>query len=680
MTAASHVLERWQEVAPGVWRATVGQPEALSPRALLSAAGVRPRHDALAHLPSAPFPLPLGQVSAEVTSHRTVFRLPLDPEEKLLGLGLQLFTVNHRGRTRYLRVNSDPRQDTGETHAPVPFYVSTRGYGVFVDTARIVTFYGGSCVRRGEVVEVRDRNSDRQWRATPPSRWVELVLGAPGAELYVLAGPTVLDVVCRYNLFWGGGVLPPRWGLGFWHRTPSLADAQQVLAEAREYRRRDFPCDVIGLEPGWQSRSYPCTYVWSSERFPEPASLVSTLREEGFRVNLWEHPYVSPESPIYRELEPLSGSHTVWGGLVPDFTLSEVQEAYMALHQREHVSIGVAGYKIDECDGSELTRHSWMFPAHASFPSGNDGEQMRQVYGLLLQTMAAKLFRQNNRRTYGLVRASGLGASSLPFVLYTDLYDLRQFVRALCNASLCGLLFTPEVRSARSAEEWVRRLQIVCFSPLAQLNAWSSGTKPWSFPEVEDMVRHFIQLRMRLLPYFHAAFARYQAQGLPPFRAMALEWPELAEVDDQYMAGDALLVAPLFPGQTEREVVLPPGRWYDFDTGQAFAGNRRIAVAGGLERLPLFVREGGLIPLMPPLPHAPGLGAAVPLEVRHYGQQPARLLLPDDDDETSVAAPERQGSLILAVDVLADGTRCGRVEVQGVPGGTYGPVTWQFLG
>lgn len=285
-------------------------------------------------------------------------------------------------------------------------------------------------------------------------------------------------------------------------------------------------------------------------------------------------------------MKPLSGSHSVWGGLAPDYSLPEAVALYKKQHEEQHVNIGVAGYKLDECDGSDLTNNSWMFPGHAQFPSGLDGEQMRQMYGLMFQKMTTELFRSKNRRTYGLVRASNAAASSMPYVLYSDLYDHKQFIRGICSASFSGLLWTPEVRRARNAEDWVRRMQTVIFSPLAMLNAWGDGTKPWSFPEVEDTVRHYIKLRMRLLPYLYTAFAAYREIGIPPFRAMPFVMSpaeiaaaearanELAEQtlnttdgaygkkkvrewDDQYMVGDALLVAPLVEGESEREVLLP---------------------------------------------------------------------------------------------------------------------------
>ncbi len=669
----------WTEIAPGVWQCVIRQAPTFTPLSLITA---QPRTDALAAMGSPPFPLDPDAITASAEQCRTVACLPLGPEEQVFGLGLQFMKVNHRGCTRYLRVNSDPQQDTGETHAPVPFYVSSGGYGVLANTARIVTIHCASCTRRNtpSAAEISDRNTDPNWPATAPAETVEIVVAAPGLELLLFAGPTPLDAVRRYNLYCGGGALPPRWGLGFWHRVPTTFNAEEVLAEAEEFRRRDFPCDVIGLEPAWHSASYPSTYEWSPERFPRPADLVQGLLAKGFRTNLWEHPYVSPRAKIHPLLEPLSGSHTVWGGLAPDYSLPEARAILQAQHDREHLAIGVSGYKIDECDGSELTGCSWMFPAHATFPSGRDGEELRQVYGLLFQELTRELFRRRDRRTYGLVRASSAGASNLPYVLYSDLYDHREFVRALCNSGFSGLLWCPEIRSAATAEEWVRRLQVVCFSPLAMLNAWASGMKPWSFPEVEPIVRQYMDLRMRLMPYFYSAFARYHFDGTPPFRAMALECAEAGECGDQYFAGDSLLVAPLFAGEESREVLLPQGAWYDFETRERFEGGGTVTVRPGLDRIPVFVRNGGIVPMMPPLDCAPRPGESVPLEIHHYGSASGRFRLFDDDGETCAYERGEFRWREIQVTVSADGERRGTMSEVGEGWrSAYGDVTWRFL-
>ncbi|WP_136607798.1 TIM-barrel domain-containing protein [Paenibacillus dokdonensis] len=697
----------WIQAAPGVWKMTVGSPEGLTPLTCLNR---QPRTEAMAAMPE--MPLPLNENETELlplSAGGSLLSFPLDISEELYGMGLQFMRMNQRGRTRYLRVNSDPKQDTGETHAPASFLVSGKGYGILVDSARAVTFYCGSALRQqeGASVQARDRNTDRSWKATPVSDRLEIRLPQEGAAVYLFAGPGMLDVMRRYNLFCGGGVLPPRWGLGFWHRVPTLFRDAEVEQEAMEFRARDIPCDVIGLEPGWHSASYPVTYEWDRDRFPDPAGFVSRMKEAGFQINLWEHPYVSPESGLFGPMQPLSGNYSVWGGLAPDYALEEARELYTAQHDREHVSLGTSGYKLDECDGSELTRNSWMFPPHASFPSGHDGEQMRQLYGLLLQDMTDRLYRKKNRRTYGLVRASNAGASNLPYVLYSDLYDHRQFVRALCNASFSGLLWSPEVRRADSAEDWVRRMQTVCFSPLAMLNAWGDGVKPWSFPEVEPIIRHYIRLRMRLLPYLYTVFAEYEAKGTPPFQAMPLvlagekqmngESEETAgdtregfntaegayglqagrEWDDQFCIGRDLLIAPLFAGESGREVLLPKGVWYEAETGVRHEGDQIIHMDCPLERFPLFVREGAIIPMMPALNHVPEGMQEIPVEMIHFGTMPGRSMLYDDDGETFDY--EKNGGCWrkLTVNQAVDGKFSGTAE-EGGPACRYRITGWRF--
>ncbi|WJH32388.1 ABC transporter substrate-binding protein [Paenibacillus sp. CC-CFT747] len=699
-----------RETAPGVWSGVIGEPEGVSP---LEWMGKEPLADALAAMETAGLPFELGELTVERRKGWTLLRIPLEEDEPLYGLGLQLLRMNHRGRTRFLRVNSDPKQDTGESHAPVPLLISARGYGILADTSRVVTFHCGSTVPRTESFTAErtpDRNTDSSWRATPVSPFLELRLPPEGCRIVLFAGPTPLDAVRRYTLWSGGGALPPRWGLGFWHRVPALYTASEAANEALEFRRRGFPCDVIGLEPGWHSASYPVTYEWARERFPDPAAFVKELGSHGFRINLWEHPYVSPQAGIYPALEPYAGTHGVWGGIAPDYTVPEAQAVYQRQHEDEHVAIGISGYKHDECDGSELTNHAWMFPAHAEFPSGLDGEQMRQLYGLLFQKMTDDLYRRCNRRTYGLVRASGAGAAPMPYVLYSDLYDHRQFVRALCSASFSGLLWTPEVRKAVSEEDWIRRMQTVVFSPLAMLNAWGDDTKPWSFPGTEALIRRCLELRMRLLPYFYTAFARYRYEGVPPFRAMPLVegFTEAAaayresvgraktalnttdgaygktavrEWDDQYLAGDDLLVAPLFAGETSRDVLLPPGGWYGLDSGVRYEGGGVVRLDCPLGHLPVFVREGAVIPLMPALPHVPKPGAKVPVEWCHFGNTPGRGVLYDDDGETFDYEDGRQVWLSAEVIRGDDGRWKGTSTVERGGAETsylYGLPAWRY--
>jgi alpha-D-xyloside xylohydrolase len=312
------------------------------------------------------------------------------------------------------------------------------------------------------------------------------------------------------------------------------------------------------------------------------------------------------------------------------------------------------------------------------------------------------IYHQLNKRTFGLVRANNGGGSSFPYVIYNDYYNHEDFITALINSGFAGVLWTPEVRASKTAEEWLRRFQSNVFSPLAMINAWSSGTKPWTFPEVADQVKQFALLLMQMMPYWYSEFAKYHFEGTPPFRAMNLEegfnvevkkenvetnleknpYEEAAskEVKDQYMAGEYLLVAPMFTGQTSRKVILPKGRWYDFYTGEFAGDGQVITVTPGLDKIPVYVKDGGIIPMMKPRLHAPKAGEKVDLEIRHYGNQPSQYKLYDDDGETYNYEKGEYSWRTIKIEKDQSGKLKGIIsdDVKGKPN-SIGNITWTFM-
>lgn len=634
----------WEQVMPGIWKASIGEM-GLNPLDYANP----PKSEAIKEMGNRQFPFSKNSTYSQQIPNRTSIRLPLDETEKIYGLGLEFEGINRRGNVYTLKV--DHYGGTmGYTHAPVPFYVSSKGYGVLINSSQRVKMYVGVGNRKdSKRPEPIDRTTDENWSARPISDAVEANVQGTGIEIFVFCGDTPLEAVQRYNLYCGGGALPPKWGLGFWHRMHIKSSDENVLKEIKDFEENDFPLDVIGLEPGWQSFSYPCSFDWDSTRFPNPEKFINTLKEKDIKVNLWENPYVAPTSTMYNDIKPYTGSHTVWLGEVPDYTIPEAQKVLLNHHQKNHIDIGVSGYKFDEVDGYDF----WLWPDHATFPSGNDAVEIRQLYGLILQNMFDRHYKSQNKRSYNLVRSSYIGASSYGSVIYSDYYDHKGYVTALSNSSMCGVLWTPEIRSAETSEEWIRRFQSVCFSPLMMLNAWSSGKKPWSYPEVTDMVRDIINLRIKLLPYIYTAFYSYNQKGIPPFRAMVLETGDFAqetftegnlddsknpyaekeriEVTDQYMMGPSILVAPVFTGEKERKVVLPKGNWYDFYSGKYAGNGESITVKTTLEQIPLFVKDGAIIPM---LSSEEEKEAPQSLEVRHYGTKENTYFLYNDDGES----------------------------------------------
>ena len=407
----------WEQVAPGVWKGVVGTPESYS---LLQVADVTPKVEGFSRLPEVILPAFASEIKGNIQDGQTALRIPLQRKEQLYGFGLNFQTVHQRGKILNLHVDHYGGKDNGRTHAPVPFYVSSQGYGVFINSARYITVYAGSGALKDSpnAPVAKDRNTDKSWSSRPYSDAVSILVPAPGTEIYLFAGPTPMDVVRRYNLFCGGGTLPPRWGLGFTQRTQKLYTAEQVKQEADEFERQGYPLDFIGLEPGWQSKAYPCTFEWDATRYPDPSGFVKDMLDKGVRINLWTNPYVSPDSKLYKDMYPVSGSHTVWCGIVPDLAGEKARSLWKNKLNKEHVGIGVSGYKVDEVDGYDY----YLWPDVATFPSGVSAEQMRQTYGLWVQRTTAELYKARNQRTFGLVRASNAGASSMPYVIYNDYY------------------------------------------------------------------------------------------------------------------------------------------------------------------------------------------------------------------------------------------------------------------
>jgi len=692
-TAQNNIL--WKVIAPGVWSAKIGKPDKFN---FYTAAGVQPKVSALKAMESVKFPIPKNEITASVIDGKTYLHFPLDKMEKIFGLGLNFKTVEQRGRIMRLHVDHYGGTDNGRDHAPVPFYVSSNGYGVLINAARYIDVWVGTAVRKDSKHPpvVRNRNTDKNWEANPYSDNIEMLVPAEGAEIIVFGGPTMLDAVRRYNLFNGGGCLPPKWGLGFWHRTPTLYSDKDVLKEVKEYAEHKFPLTVIGLEPGWQSSAYPCTYEWDKGRFPNPAALMDTLKQKGVYANLWINPYISTKGELYKTINAYTASHTVWGGVVPDYSLPKVKKLIGDHLLKFTIDKGASGFKMDENDGFD----EWLWPDVATFPSGNSAEQIRQTYALMMEKMTTDIYRKRNTRTYGLIRGSNAGASSFPYVIYNDYYSHPDFITALINSSFIGVLWTPEVRGSATSEEFLRRIQTVCFSPLAMINAWADGTKPWSFPDVEKQVQDIANLRMQLIPYLYTSFADYAFYGTPPIKAMNLipgfnaistttavalsstDNPYAKaikeEIKDQFMVGDDLLVAPLFTGQKTRKVIFPKGKWYDFYTGKYIAEGEVITITPGLDRIPVYARDGAIIPMMPPVLK---IGTEkLPVEIRYYGQKENTYNLYDDDGVSFDYEKGKYTRITLTVLKDKDGFLKGSVNIsKDATLWSYSNFTWNFM-
>lgn len=612
-------------VAKGVTKLTYGTPDQHTPYSFCKEPA---RLDAINLLPDASLPFPLSAIRTTISDRGCQVEIPLFEGEQLYGFGLQIGSFEQLGLKKKPIVNDHPLNNLGYTHAPQTFYVSSKGYGILINTLRYTTFYCGTN-KKQTAANANQVVTDGKVASSEEELYKNVKSGncvyvdipqAKGIEVFIFSGTDLLNVVQRYNLFSGGGCLPPLWGLGLKYRTKTDFTQEGVLRTADYLRKKQIPCDVMGLEPGWHTAAYSCSYVWNKERFPDHKKMLSELKDRKFRVNLWEHAYVHPSSPLWEPLRKYSGDFLVWQGLVPDFALPETRRIFTDYH-KTLMHEGVSGFKLDECDNSNISEgnSNWGFPEMSIFPSGMDGEQMHQAFGQLYLTTLNDMYVNENVRTYQDYRASGLFMSSVPATLYSDIYGHRDYVQMLCNSAFGGLLWSPEVRKSGSEYEFFHRLQTVLLSPQAVVNSWYLQNPPWmqydteknnrneflsNIEQMENHVRTLVNIRMQLIPYLYTAFAAYYEQGIPPFRPLVMDFPtdkKAAKIYDQFMVGKGLLAAPLFEQSDKRMVYFPEGTWYNFNTNEKYIGGREYEVQVTFDEMPVFVKEGTILPLAKPV-------------------------------------------------------------------------------
>ncbi|MGI6742532.1 MAG: TIM-barrel domain-containing protein [Eubacteriales bacterium] len=544
-----------------MYKLTFGEPEKLVPSRFC---------DNFRFMPSSePMSYPAEMIEVSDTARGYTLYLPCDEGEDFYGLGLQLKGWRLNGHELTMSVNADPREFTGDSHAPVPFFVSSKGYGIWFDTFRYAEFRFGGI-----------RNGKKCISVTIP--------GTHGVDTYIFEADNITGVCAEYNMLSGGGAKVADWGLGTLYRCYSKYNSDEVCEIGRYFIDKKLPVSMIGLEPGWQSRSYSCSYVWNKENYPDPEGTIASLREMGYHVNLWEHAFTHPDSPIYQKIKPYSGDFSVWGGVVPDFADKNAVDIFAGYHSEKLVSLGIDGFKLDECDSSDYTGH-WSFPHCSVFPSGFDGEQYHSAFGTLYCKAISKAFGDNE--TFSQVRSMGSLAASYPYALYSDLYDYKEFRRGVCSAGFSGLLWAPEVRHASSSDEFLKRLATAVLSPFCLINAWYCEEVPWKAFDCEAEVRSLLELRQELKPVLKTAYEEYVKKGISPCRALVSDYTsdiETRAIDDEFLIGDKLLAAPLAPGENTREVYLPTqDRWEDYFTGKPVPSGRFVYNGNGI---PLYVK------------------------------------------------------------------------------------------
>jgi alpha-glucosidase len=506
-----------------------------------------------------------------------------------------------------------------------------------------------------------------------------------GIDVAFFPGPTPADVARRFTARVGRTPLPPLWALGHHQSRWSYGTASQVRKIAGELRRRRIPTDAIHLDIDYMDGFR--VFTWNEKRFPDPKGLLAELEAQGLRTVTIIDPGVKRDEsfPVYREghqrgffCQKDDGEEfalRVWPGdaALPDFNREDVRTWWGELH-RPLIEAGVAGVwnDMNEPAGWRNDLRVGKLPLILrgqdtgelvqSDPREPDRdvphETVRNVYGLQ-ECRATREFLESARpgvRPFVLTRSGAPGIQRHAAVWTGDNASrwshLRESIPMLLNLSVSGVPFCGAdiggFSGSCTPELYARWIQLGALYPFSRTHSMvtSRRQEPWSFgPRVEAIARRALELRMRLMPYLYGLFREAEDTGAPVWRPLYWEFPDApdcAAVEDQLMLGPSLLVAPVVHrGARQREVVLPPGRWLAWDDDAEYVGPRKLRVDAPLERLPLFLRAGALVPSRSPVLHA-GEQPAEPciLEVAPGADGAADWI--EDDGETTAY---REGAL-----------------------------------
>ena len=538
--------------------------------------------------------LALAFVERDGQPHRTTFSLAAEPNEHFAGTGERFSRSDLAGQTLILENADGLGVNNRRAYKNIPFYLSSRPYGLFVHTHAHLRLSLAGVSTRAALGLVEE----------------------PAVDLFFIGGGTPERILFNYRRVTGFPPELPTWSYGMWMARMSYETAAEVRTVARRLRDGNFPCDVLHVDVSWFAEPWVCDWEFGKQNFPEPEKFIAELRNQGYRLTLWQLPHVARTAKIYAEAKAqgyvveseTAGkiSDSIFSGLefvaTIDFTKPAAVAWYQGLLQRLYQQ-GVAAFK---CDFGE---HIHMDCEYAAMP----GRRLHNLYSLLYQKAAFEA------KAAGVIWARSAWAGCQRYPLHwsgdsAGSWDgLAGSLRGGLHFGMSGFAFWSHdvpgfhgvpnfMHSWPSDNLYVRWTQFGVFTSHLRYHG-AQPREPYEYPAVADIVRKWLRLRYALIPYLLDEARAATQSGYPVLRALALHHPDdplCWHIDDQYYFGSALLVAPVMNDTGVRDVYLPAGDWVDLWTGQAFHGPQLLrGVASPLDRIPVFAKQGARIRVYP---------------------------------------------------------------------------------
>lgn len=513
--------------------------------------------------------------------------LMLSPNERIYGCGESFTSLNKVGQKVQISVVDPQGPETDGMYKPVPFYFSNRGYGIFMHTSAPTTAdFGASYI-----------GAQR------------LFMGDETMDFFIFFGEPK-DVLNAYTDVTGKSPMLPLWTFGTWMSRITYFSQEEGLDIARKLRANKIPSDVIHFDTGWFGVDWQCDYEFAKDRFKDPVAMLKSMKKDGFHTCLWQLPYFTPKNRYFREL--VDGGMAVHNGngtlSYEDAVLDLSNPKTIAWYQGKIANLIKQGVSAIKCDFGEAA------PYDGIYASGKTGFYEHNLYPLRYNKALWQAVRDNTPDHEGVIWARSAWAGSQRYPLHWGgdaatneigsvgmLGDLRGGL----SFGLSGFSFWSHDMGGfvtKSPDDLYRRWLPFGFLSSHTRAHGAPPTEPWLISEsFTKAFRQSAEMKYKLMPYVYAQAKDCSERGLPMVRALLVEFPDDPGawfVEDEYMFGSQILVAPMLETGKSRTVYLPRGKWIDYQTGKVYEGGYQTIPTAEIPCV-ILVKDGSLIPHVP---------------------------------------------------------------------------------
>lgn len=517
-------------------------------------------------------------------------RLSLSVGELIYGLGEHFTPFVKNGQTVDMW-NEDGGTSTEQSYKNIPFYLSNRGYGVFVNHSEKVSFEIGS-----ELVKK-----------------VQFSLRGESLDYFFINGPSMKEVLMRYTDITGKPSLPPAWTFGLWLSTSFTTnyDEATVTGFVDGMLKRGIPLKVFHFDCFWMKEFHWSDFIWDNRVFPDPAGMLQRLKERGLKICVWINSYIGQESPLFKEgmeggyfIKRKNGDVWQWdmwqpGMAIVDFTNPKACEWYSSKLEAL-LDMGVDCFKTDFGE---------RIPTDAVYYDGSDPMKMHNYYTYLYNKTVYSIIEKKRGKKEAVLfsRSATTGSQKFPVHwggdCWSDYESMAESLRGGLSLTMSGFGFWSHdiggFESTSTPDVYKRWCAFGLLSTHSRLHGSHSYRVPWAYDEeAVQVVKCFTRLKASLMPYLYRNAVETSKIGIPSMRSMVMEFPSdptCAYLDRQYMLGDSLLVAPIFNEEGIADYYLPEGKWTNYFTGEVRMGSHWYKEKHDYLSIPLFVREGSIL-------------------------------------------------------------------------------------